>query len=205
MSTTIDNQKIFDVSACIIAGGKGRRFGGDKLMHVYRGKPLILHVADILRKNFDTVSIIADDAARFAHLPFPCYADLVKNVGPLAGILTALHYSPSKRIFAAAGDMPVLSEQLIRYMVEISKDFDVTVPIVGEELEPLHAVYAKQCESAIRRAIERGERSIRSFFHDVRVRKVTEEEIRRFADPKKAFFNVNFRGDVEQCGKNNIF
>lgn len=197
MSTRKENTTISSVSAFIIAGGKGKRFGGDKLNHQYNGKPLIAHVAQLLKKIFSHVAIVADESVRFQYLSLPCYADTVKNVGPLAGILTAIHYAQTPRVLAVAGDMPYLNEAFIRYMVEISADFEVTVPKYNCEFEPLLAVYSRECTHAIRRAIERGERRVISFFPDVSVREVQEDEIRKFIDPGIIFFNINYPEDVK--------
>lgn len=196
MSTRNNSHRISGVSAFVIAGGKGNRFGGDKLNHLYRGKPLISHSVDVLTEIFSDVAIIANDCGRFAYLGLPCFADIVQNAGPLAGILTALHYSPAERTCAVAGDMPNISAELLVYLADISKDYDVTVPVFRGEFEPLHAVYSKKCEKVIREALERGERRIVSFFNEVRVRKVSEEEMRAFAYPEKIFFNVNYREDL---------
>lgn len=196
MSTTKGIEKISDVSAFIIAGGKGKRFGGDKLNHPYCGKPLIVHVAEVLGRIFSEVAIIADDYTRFEYLSFPCFEDLEKNVGPLAGIMTALHYAQTPRVLAVAGDMPSLNEEFIRYLVQISADYEVTVPKYRGEYEPLHAVYAKSCENAISDAVKRGERRIVSFFCEVRIREVSEQEIKRFANPEKIFYNINYKDDV---------
>lgn len=42
--------------------------------------------------------------------------------------------------------------------------------------EPLHAIYHRRCLGPVTRALERGERKVVSFFGDVRVRKVDEQE-----------------------------
>ncbi len=196
MATIRVTNKVSDVSACIIAGGKGRRFGGDKLNHPLRGKPLIAHVAEVCEKIFAQVAIIADDRTRFAYLPFPCYEDLLQNAGPLVGIMTALEYSPTKKIFAVAGDMPSLSDAFIRYLVELSSDFDVTVPLYRGHYEPLHAVYSTRCQDAIRRAIENGDRQIVRVFPKLDVREVTDAEIEMFGNPEEIFYNINFREDA---------
>ncbi|MCX7678541.1 MAG: molybdenum cofactor guanylyltransferase [Spirochaetes bacterium] len=197
MSRTNCLEKIREVSAFIIAGGKATRFGGDKLNYIYRGKPLIAHGAEILKNIFTDVAIVGDGAIRFKYLSLPYIEDIVRGVGPLAGIITALEYAQTERIFVVAGDMPLLNDQFVRYLVRISAGFDVTVPFVNGEYEPLHAVFSKNCAVAIRTAIGRGEKRIVSFFGEVRVRTVREEEIRAFDDPAKIFFNVNYPDDIQ--------
>lgn len=198
MSRINCKDKISEVSAFIIAGGKGKRFGEDKLNYTYRGKPLIAHGAEILKKIFTHVAIVGDNGMRFGYLFLPCIEDLVKNIGPLGGIITAIQYAQTQRVFIVAADMPLLNDQFIRYLVEISEKFDIVVPFVNGEYEPLHAVFSKRCTQAIVDAINRGEKRIVSFFKDVMVRKVTEAEIKKFGNPSEMFYNINFPHDIRQ-------
>ncbi|MBP7584844.1 MAG: molybdenum cofactor guanylyltransferase [Spirochaetes bacterium] len=197
MSRTNTTGRIGDMEAFIIAGGKGRRFGGDKLLHPYRGKPLVRHAVDIIHTVFTDVSIIATGGERFGFLGIPCYPDLVDGVGPLAGIYTALSRTDRDRCFIVGGDMPRLDAGFIRHLAGLSRGYDVTVPVVNGEFETLHAVYSKQCLGAVRDAIESGEKRIVSFFGRVRVLKVGEAEIARFGRPDEMFRNINFRNDLD--------
>jgi len=197
MSSINVNDKINDISAFIIAGGKSRRFGSDKLMHNYLGKPLISHVADILTAIFKDVAIIADGGDRFSFLGLPWYPDIVTGAGPIAGILTALEHSKNERCFITAGDMPGLNEALIRYITDVAEGFDVTVPVVRGEYETLHAVYSRRCTGPVKRVIEAGNRRIVRFFHEVRVREIREDEISTIVPPEKVFHNINYPGDIE--------
>ncbi|MCU0846221.1 MAG: molybdenum cofactor guanylyltransferase, partial [Spirochaetes bacterium] len=76
-------------------------------------------------------------------------------------------------------------------------DFDVTIPRIGGWYEPLHAIYAKSCIVAMEKSIQKGNRQIISFFDDVMVRPVTEDEIRLYTDPDVVFRNINYRSDAE--------
>ncbi len=198
MSSGNETGHIDGVSAFIIAGGGSRRFGGDKLLHEFRGKPLIQHSADILKSLFSEVAIIADNGERFGFLNIPWYPDLVKGIGPLAGILTALVKSSHERIFVVGGDMPSISESFVRYLAEVSGGFDVTVPIIDGYYEALYAVYSVNCLDAVRAAVNAGKRQIISFFGDVTVREVSGEEITRFAPPGEMFRNINFKSDIHR-------
>lgn len=186
-----------DISAVIIAGGQSRRFGGDKSLFNYQGKPLIEHVINAVRPVISRITIAGDDAGKFSHLGLDSYPDSIPGMGPIGGVYTALRRAISERIFVFACDMPGLNRDLIRYMAALSKKFDITVPVIGGWYEPLHAVYSKACLIPLEKSIQSGNRQIIRFFEDAAVRKVTEEEIRTFTDPQTVFRNINYRSDAE--------
>ncbi len=181
-----------DISAYIIAGGQSRRFGQDKALYPYQGRPLIEYVIETARHVFDRVAIVADRADRFGYPGIPCHADVISGQGPIAGVLTALRYAATERVFILACDMPELDSGLMIHMNSVSEGHDVTVPWVSGYYEPLHAIYSKNCLPPIEESVKKGKRQIVSFFDQVSVRKVTEEDIRKFIDPSLAFKNINY-------------
>ncbi len=187
------------ISAFIIAGGKSSRFGQDKSLFPYQGKPLIEHVIEAIRPVIERISIIGGGAERFTFLGIPCRGDIIPGLGPIGGVYTALHESETERAFVFACDMPGLNTELIRFMASLSEGFDVTVPAVNGKYEPLHAVYSKSCITHIEKSIRDGNRRTVGFFDRVSVRSVTGDEIRAFADPKTVFRNINYREDVNNC------
>lgn len=187
---------LHDISAFIIAGGQSQRFGRDKALFEYRGKPLIRHVIDAVRPAIEQIAIVADDADKYAFLGLPCHRDAIAGLGALGGLYTALLRAGTERVFVTACDMPGLSAGLIRFMAEESSGYDVTVPWIDGRAEPLHAVYAKTCIEQIEKNIRSGQRQIIRFFNDVSVRKVTGEEVGHFGDPALIFRNINYPDDV---------
>jgi molybdopterin-guanine dinucleotide biosynthesis protein A len=184
------------ISAFIIAGGQSRRFGEDKTLFRYMGRPLIELVVESVKPAIPNISIVADDVEKFRYLGLPCHNDIVAGLGPIGGIYTALVNSETERAFMVAADMPDLNPDLIRYMASISEGYDVTVPVVAGWYEPLHAIYSRSCTAAIEKCLEKGNRQITGFFSEVSLRKVTENEISAFIEPKRAFRNINYRSDM---------
>ncbi|MBP7738703.1 MAG: molybdenum cofactor guanylyltransferase [Spirochaetes bacterium] len=187
-----------DISAFIIAGGKSSRFGEDKAVFLYHGKPLIEHVIEAIRPVFNRIAIIGDDAEKFDYLGLPSHRDIVPGIGPLGGLYTALRVADTGRIFIFACDMPGLNTGLIRHMIELSENVDVVIPFIGGFYEPLHAIYSKSCIAPMETLIQEGKRQIFRFFDQVTVRQVTADEIRAYADPEAVFRNINYRIDAEQ-------
>lgn len=187
-----------DMSAYIIAGGKSSRFGEDKALFKYRGKPLIEHVIEAVLPVFTRIAIVGNNAEKFKYLGLPTHDDIVAPIGPLGGVYSALHQADTNRIFIFACDMPDINSGLIRYMVEHSENADVVVPVIGGFYEPLHAIYSKSCIAPMETLIQEGKRQIFRFFEQVTVRQVTADEIRVYADPDRAFRNINFRNDADE-------
>ncbi|MBN2402955.1 MAG: molybdenum cofactor guanylyltransferase [Spirochaetes bacterium] len=187
---------IKDITAFVIAGGKSTRFGQDKLLYKYNGMPLLECVTVILKKIFSSIIIITNEAEKYAYLGFETYPDLLQDVGPIAGVYTALIISRTEKNFCVAGDLPFLNADFIEYMISVSDDFDVTVPVIDGFYESLHAVYSKNCVKYIKALIEKGSNQIFRFYENCMFRKVEKSEIQKFADPALIFKNINYFEDI---------
>ena len=183
-------------TAYITAGGSSSRFKEDKSLFLYRGKPLIQHVYDVLSIIFPCVRVIADDGTKYSFLKTEVIPDLVKGFGPMGGLYTALAHAEAKRIFLCGCDMPNISEGLVRYMVALSSDYDVVVPVVPKGYDPLHAVYSKGCLPFVQDNIESGTKKITAFYPRVRIREVTVQEMQRFGNWEEMLFNINYKHEA---------
>jgi molybdopterin-guanine dinucleotide biosynthesis protein A len=192
------------MTSIIIAGGKSLRLGRSKALQVIEGKSLIQWVVDRLA-ILSTEIIIATAHGE----PIPCssavriktVADIYPGKGPLAGIYSGLIASSSSRAIVVGCDTPFLSISLLEYMTRIRSTFDVVVPRIKNKLEPLCAVYSKNCSGPIQGLLEQDERRIRKLFSIVKVKYVEEDEINRFDPEHLSFFNINTRDDLERARK----
>jgi len=91
--------------------------------------------------------------------------DRYPGTGPLGGIVTALHHSSADWNLVAACDMPELSGDILRLLINTAAEHsgaDALVPRgPSGRLEPLCAVYHRRSRPALERALERGDRSVR--------------------------------------------
>jgi molybdopterin-guanine dinucleotide biosynthesis protein A len=81
-------------------------------------------------------------------------------------------------------------------MVDVKGDFDAVVPRMDWMLEPLHALYSKNCLPAIHKAIGHDQHQILKCFAELRIRYVDEEELRIWDPELKSFFNINKPQDL---------
>jgi molybdopterin-guanine dinucleotide biosynthesis protein A len=87
---------------------------------------------------------------------------------------------------------------LVRHLLALAPGYDVVIPRLDDEVEPLHAVYGQSCLPAIGQVLTQGRRRIVSFFDQVRVRYVPRVEIDRFDPEHLSFVNVNTPQDWER-------
>jgi molybdenum cofactor guanylyltransferase len=187
-----------NVSVFILAGGKSTRFKKDKTLFPYKGKPLIEYVIEAVKPFSKNVSIVADDCARFEYLQLPCYTDMVKNAGSFGGLYTALCHCSTDTGLLLGCDMPNLNSNLLIYMISKTGDSDIVIPCRPNGwFEPLHAIYSKNCLPIIDTHIKSGKKQIIGFYNEVKLRKITDDEIKRFADPDIVFKNINYPQDIE--------
>ena len=178
------------VSAAIMAGGKSRRMGQDKAWIELDGEPLIARVAGVLKQVADEVLIVANDP-RYASLGLRVVPDRFPDGGALGGIATGVSAATHDRVLVAACDMPFLSVEVWRVLLDHRYEADVVIPKVGNELETMHALYTKACVAPMERALAAGKMRVISFFDEVRVQAIAEREL-RVADPTlRSFTNVN--------------
>jgi molybdopterin-guanine dinucleotide biosynthesis protein A len=183
-------EKIKDVSGVVLAGGISSRYGKNKALIEFHGIPLIERVLDVMRPIFRHVIIITNTPDEYSYLELPMYQDIIKGLGPLGGIFTGLQVIPDSGFFVAC-DMPFLNQGLIRHIVEIKADFDLVVPIISGNMEALHSLYGKGCQSKIEDMINSKIYQVFRFFPEVSVRYVDEDEVRIFDPDLRSFLNIN--------------
>jgi molybdopterin-guanine dinucleotide biosynthesis protein A len=192
------------MTSIILAGGKSSRLGQSKALQVIEGKSLIQWVVDRLA-ILSTEIIIATAHGE----AIPCssavkiitVADIYPGKGPLVGIYSGLIASSSSQAIVVGCDTPFLSVSLLEYMTQTLADSDVALPRIGKMVEPLCAVYSKNCLAPIQELLERDERQIRKLFSMARVKYVEEDEINRFDPEHLSFFNINSQADLERARK----
>ncbi|MDO8137702.1 MAG: molybdenum cofactor guanylyltransferase [Candidatus Brocadiales bacterium] len=187
-----------DITAVVMAGGKSLRMGSDKALLKIGNLTAVEFQLQRLRPLFDEIILSTNAPEEFRHLDIPCLPDIIPDRGPLGGIYTALLRAKNPYIFAIACDMPFVSAALIDYLKEKCEGYDVTVPETDRGLEPLHAIYSRDCIPAIKKHLEADSKGrVIGFFPDVRVRVITKEEIAQIEGGPQAFLNFNTPKDYQ--------
>jgi len=186
------------ITGVILAGGKSTRYGTNKAFAEVQGVRLIERTIRVMGSVCARLLLVTNTPAEYAYLQLPMVEDLIKGLGPLGGIYTGLEVIDDENGLFVACDMPFLREDLLRYLVTLRGDFDAVVPRVNWMVEPLHALYTKNCLPSLRKFVRSQELQILKFFQKIRVRYMEEEEIRKIDPDLKSFFNINRPEDLER-------
>ena len=129
--------------------------GRDKALLPIEGSVLVERTAERVRAAAGSVTLIGAPE-RYGHLGLPVAADLIENCGPIGGLYTALKTTRADWNLLVACDMPGLTVEFLRELLDVARQCRSTclVPQTESGLHPLCAVYHRRAEGAVASAIE---------------------------------------------------
>jgi molybdenum cofactor guanylyltransferase len=198
------------VAGFILAGGASSRMGRDKGLLDFGGVPLILHTARLLEPLVAEVTVVGSPA-RYASLGLRVIADADPTqihdkpekigMGPLAGIATALFATHLPWNLIVACDLPYLSAKWIDWLLSraLRSHADAVIPRTEYGIEPLAAVYRRDCHVPITAALARGMRKVSEAIEGLRVDIVHPHEWREAEPSELILKNMNAPEDYEEA------
>ncbi len=142
MKTNVSSQ---DISIIILAGGRSKRMGTDKCLIKLNGKTLINIIISKAEQISKNILIIANKP-EYNVLRYPTFHDIYANKGPIGGIYTGLFHSTTKTNLVLGCDLPNLTVNFLKFMLERHHNYreaNATVPVYHEKIQPLAGVYEK--------------------------------------------------------------
>lgn len=124
---------------------------------------------------------------------------MIKECGPLGGIFTGLCHSESQRNFVTACDMPFIRPALIRSLLAESGTYDVVIPEVDGEAEPLFGVYSKSSIPIIFEHLQKRNLKMREVLAKLKVGTIGAEKIDQVDPQHLSFFNINTAEDLKRA------
>jgi molybdopterin-guanine dinucleotide biosynthesis protein A len=130
------------------------------------------------------------------------------DVRPERGSLVALHTALTRandRVLVVAWDMPFVTVELLRALQRrLSPDSFAAVPHGRHGPEPFCAAYAPTCLPFLDAALDAGELQVSAWLARLPVvDRLSIEEVSRFGDPDRLFFNVNAPADLATAERMN--
>jgi molybdopterin-guanine dinucleotide biosynthesis protein A len=188
-----------DTTGLVLDGGKASRLGGvHKAFLQVDGRPIAERTLEVYRSLFPRILVATSRPEAWHGMGVETVADPLQDAGPLAGITAALAVTSTPLLFAAAGDMPHLSRQVIARLVETARSHAglAVVPVVDGRPEPLHAVYPSSAAQVAREALFSGVRKITDFVERAGVVWVEAAALAALPGADRTFFNVNRPDDL---------
>ena len=151
-------------SAVLLAGGKSSRFGSDKAL-VKIGSVELWQRQFFLLRALDPHEIFVaaskppswiDD-----QLQFVC--DVMPSAGPLSGVAAALSACATSHLFVLAIDLPQMTAEFLRSLVDLSSENCGAVPRRNGFFEPLAAIYPRSCRALADRQLRGGKFMMQDF------------------------------------------
>jgi molybdopterin-guanine dinucleotide biosynthesis protein A len=130
-----------DITGVILSGGKSLRMGFNKSLLKIQGKTIIEYIVELMQNIFSKVILITNSPDEYRFLNLEMFEDIYKNYGPLAGIHSGLVNSSTKRNFIISCDVPLMTEQMIRYLVDYSTDKLITIAKADGYIQQLVGIY----------------------------------------------------------------
>jgi len=162
-----------DITAVILAGGQGRRMGGqDKGLIEVDGKVLAAILIEQLEQQISNVLINANrNHQRYRAFGYPVVSDQLDDYqGPLAGFASAMNTVDTDFILTLPCDGPLLATDYVARFIACQAQTGAPICVAddGERLQPVHALIRVDLLSSLNSFLDSGDRKIDRWYamHD---------------------------------------
>ena len=197
-----------DITGIILSGGRSSRMGVNKSLLKIGDKTVIEHVVKLMRSLFEKVLIVTNDPGEYSFLNVPLFEDIYTRMGPLAGIHSGLVNSDTRKNFILSCDLPLITSEMIEYLITYETDKAITVAKAEGFVQQLCGLYDKSCidkaEEILKAELNTETRNddqkkrgcrVLSLLHECGA-EILDAEILPFYSPD-FYFNMNKREDYE--------
>jgi molybdopterin-guanine dinucleotide biosynthesis protein A len=179
-----------DVTAVILAGGKGRRMEGkDKGLVELANRPLIEYVISAIKPQVETIILNANrNQQQYSLYGYPVITDALDNFqGPLAGFYSAMKNANSSHIVTMPCDGPLLPKDLVARLIAALFDEKAEIAVAhdGDRMQPVYSLIPVALMSSLNDFLDSGERKIDLWYKQHQV------ALADFSDCPETFRNIN--------------
>ena len=155
-----------DITAVILAGGQGRRMGGqDKGLLEFDGRLMIeILIEQLQNQQLDILINANRNQATYRSYGYPVIGDDLKDYqGPLAGFASAMATVKTSYILPLPCDSPKLAGNFVDRFIETfnHEKSPVCVAHDGERLQPVYALIETRFLDKLKQCLDSGERKNR--------------------------------------------
>ncbi len=179
--------------------------GTDKALLKIDNQTMIERIAGVMSKVFKNILISTNYFESYRFLGLQMVEDVHRNHGPISGVHAALVASTTNKNFILSCDLPLISEEMIRYIIEYNSSKQISIPIVKESIEPLCGVYRNSLipvieemmidSTRLKKENGRSSASMKQLIEKVGAEFIETKSLPFFKDD--LFFNMNSMNDYE--------
>jgi molybdopterin-guanine dinucleotide biosynthesis protein A len=179
-----------NVTAVILAGGKGRRMDGkDKGLVELANRPLIEYVIDAIKPQVESIILNANrNQEQYSRYGYPVVSDALADYqGPLAGFICAMKSSTTSHIVTLPCDGPFLPADLVDRLISSLADNNAEIAVAhdGDRMQPVYSLMPVTLSNSLGSFLDSGERKIDLWYRQHRV------ALADFSDCPETFRNIN--------------
>ena len=185
-----------ELTGVVLAGGKSSRFGTDKGLFPYQGKPLVQHAIDILKPFCGEVLVSTNKPDAYVFTGLDIITDIYTDCGPLGGMHSGFLQAKGKVLFFLGCDMPGVRGIVFPYLLDHLDENQAAVPLNNGFRETLCMAMKKECLKTVEQAIKQKKYRILDMLEGL---KVAYPELNQQPFYEKDMFqNINYRGDLKE-------
>ena len=186
------------LTACILAGGRGRRLGGVvKPLLMVDGLTIFARQRALLTPQVAELLVAIAPGGTRLDPDLRHVEDPVIDAGPLAGIVAALTASTTPWLLAIAGDMPWVAPAVLeRLRAGASEQVDAVAPRIGGWPEPLCALWHRRALPALTARLLDGRYKVAAALSALAVAWIDDAELRALDPGLASFANINQPRDL---------
>jgi molybdopterin-guanine dinucleotide biosynthesis protein A len=163
-----------NVTAVILAGGKGRRMDGkDKGLVELANRPLIEYVIDAIKPQVESIILNANrNQEQYSRYGYPVVSDALADYqGPLAGFICAMKSSTTSHIVTLPCDGPFLPADLVDRLISSLADNNAEIAVAhdGDRMQPVYSLMPVTLSNSLGSFLDSGERKIDLWYRQHRV------------------------------------
>ena len=150
-----------DIWGLVLAGGKSRRMGSDKALLMRDGETQLARAVALLERHVERVfvSTRSDQTEEDERQKFAQIVDRYDDMGPIAGVLSAMDEYPDVAWLVIACDLPNIDDATITDLLDghtVRRPFTAFTSSYDGLPEPLCAIYRSGSNVTIRAFVDDG-------------------------------------------------
>ncbi|MBT3195487.1 MAG: molybdenum cofactor guanylyltransferase [Candidatus Ruthia sp.] len=178
-----------DVTAVILSGGRATRMGGqNKGLILFKDKPLISYVTNVVSENVNSILVSANkNLDLYQEFGTVIADDLADFQGPLAGISKAMHFANTPYLLVLPCDGPFVSSLLLERLIQSMQqnEVDICVASNGDKIHPTYSLINITLKDNLDKFLQTGGRKFGLWLENNNALKVD------FSDQPDIFINLN--------------